>query len=1084
MRNISLARDSDQYINNSTIATTSCRFGVREDGDTINVPFIYWKDMCIGWKWMQPFSQDMFREDLFYIFILCSVCCCGVVIARYIAKDVSHRLSLRQKNCGNRRKEINAQLRKDKIDFIHRVGGYDVYGYASTPGGFIDDWRAKEFPSLIPPIPINDGSCYNRKKNDINTTRNQSLDVNEYEVYVDYAGAALPTQSQIKEIRQRSTLILGNPHSVGPAASRTQQYLEQVTKRILDHFQAHPSGPFGMKDNHPYPSPITATSKTIHPGYEILFTSGTTEAIRIIAEHFPWSSQQQQKHPTVSLYNRTSAANTSLLVYAQNSHTSVVGIREVALQCNPSTSIVCQPIDSLINTILHHDNYRSLDDRFRALSMKINDTRIPSKGRDGVTTNPHCSTMCPNCIKHLLVVPMECNFSGDRPDISTTFQRLRDIDSSTTGSTERILCEYCQQKDHNQSWYTLLDIAKAASTGSVNLCELNPDFAVASFYKMFGEPTGLGCLFVKRTAIDILFPTRNVTNNKFDDAKMAPTIRHHRLQRHYVGGGSVNIIVPGMDYTVSRSEPSPLVSLQRGTPHFRGIVALLAGFNEIDRVGGMERIWRHTHCLKQELIRRLLALRHGNGRNVIVIYGDKKNNTDDTSVKPIHSSGPIVAFNVVRADGTYVGYNEVSKLAALHRNPIQLRTGCFCNPGACQTALDLSDDDLIRNFEESGHVCGDPIDIIHSRPTGAIRISFGKDSTWEDMNALVAFFQQMFVSTALTSSHEVGTGCKRVPMKAVITELYIFPIKSCAAQRVSDWPMDQSCGRLRFDREFALVDASGAAMRLQMYPAMAQLRPEINLKALRLTINAPNPTFSSLSLDLEDTVCHDRQSSTVKVCGHRCCGVVWGDHAVAEWFSRYLGVRCWLARHTGTREGFYEHPKSVTSVSPYDTFPSLSFANEQPLLVISEHAVNLLNDAMKECSESKYSTTHNLVCSRQFRPNIVVRCDHDDFVDEEQQHVEDSWRQISMIDENQQKGMTFEVVGPCARCAMVDIDPMNGNKVGTLRTLATYRRNGNSQITFGIFVRASTKTEALARACTKDISNWIYIHEGSLLICD
>ena len=32
-------------------------------------------------------------------------------------------------------------------------------------------------------------------------------------------------------------------------------------------------------------------------------------------------------------------------------------------------------------------------------------------------------------------------------------------------------------------------------------------------------------------------------------------------------------------------------------------------------------------------------------------------------------------------------------------NGIQLRTGCFCNPGACQRHLKLSDADLRNHFQ-------------------------------------------------------------------------------------------------------------------------------------------------------------------------------------------------------------------------------------------------------------------------------------------------------------------------------------------------------------------------------------------------
>ena len=100
----------------------------------------------------------------------------------------------------------------------------------------------------------------------------------------------------------------------------------------------------------------------------------------------------------------------------------------------------------------------------------------------------------------------------------------------------------------------------------------------------------------------------------------------------------------------------------------------------------------------------------------------------------------------MRQDGSIVGYNEVSNLAGLHRPPIQLRTGCFCNPGACQSALNLSDKEVMENYLTSGHICGDRKDIINNKPTGAIRTSFGKDSIWEDVDSMVLFLQNKFVS--------------------------------------------------------------------------------------------------------------------------------------------------------------------------------------------------------------------------------------------------------------------------------------------------------------------------------------------------
>lgn len=61
--------------------------------------------------------------------------------------------------------------------------------------------------------------------------------------------------------------------------------------------------------------------------------------------------------------------------------------------------------------------------------------------------------------------------------------------------------------------------------------------------------------------------------------------------------------------------------------------------------------------------------------------------------------GPVLAMAFLRPGGDekYVGHAEVEKIAGLEN--IQLRTGCFCNPGACQAALGLTDDDVREHLE-------------------------------------------------------------------------------------------------------------------------------------------------------------------------------------------------------------------------------------------------------------------------------------------------------------------------------------------------------------------------------------------------
>jgi len=150
--------------------------------------------------------------------------------------------------------------------------------------------------------------------------------------------------------------------------------------------------------------------------------------------------------------------------------------------------------------------------------------------------------------------------------------------------------------------------------------------------------------------------------------------------------------------------------------------------------------------------------------------------------------GPTLPFNILRSDGSLVGYNEVSKLAALFKTPIQLRTGCFCNPGACQVALNQKEDEVKSNYLTSGKVCGDHIDVINGSATGAIRISVGKDSIWEDIDVAITFLERTFVDKGSVLVSPYGGAAtiqgthtnEKVHKEFRLTEMYVFPIKSCS----------------------------------------------------------------------------------------------------------------------------------------------------------------------------------------------------------------------------------------------------------------------------------------------------------------
>lgn len=88
---------------------------------------------------------------------------------------------------------------------------------------------------------------------------------------------------------------------------------------------------------------------------------------------------------------------------------------------------------------------------------------------------------------------------------------------------------------------------------------------------------------------------------------------------------------------------------------------------------------------------------------------------------------------------------------------IHLRTGCFCNTGACQKFLSLSNKQVKDNLS-AGHVCGDDVDLIEGKPTGSVRISFGYMSNFADASTFLNFLEECFLDGDLnvTSSTQNG----------------------------------------------------------------------------------------------------------------------------------------------------------------------------------------------------------------------------------------------------------------------------------------------------------------------------------------
>ena len=264
-----------------------------------------------------------------------------------------------------------------------------------------------------------------------------------------------------------------------------------------------------------------------------------------------------------------------------------------------------------------------------------------------------------------------------------------------------------------RGWDVLLDAAAFVPTHRLDLQEVQPDFVCVSFYKMFGYPTGVGCLLVHNDAIA-------------------------RLARPWFAGGTVNFAtVHGLAHILAPRE----AGFEDGTLNYLAIPAVEIGLQHLDAVG-IDVIETRVCCLTGWLLEELVALRHSNGRHMVRIYGPLT-----TAMR-----GGIVTMNFYDPDGHLLDYRRAEELAGLAG--ISLRTGCFCNPGPGETAESITDEDVAAALAMTPELTLPRFlqVITHrgGRSAGAIRVSFGLASNADDARRFLTFAAGLRDQTRLT----------------------------------------------------------------------------------------------------------------------------------------------------------------------------------------------------------------------------------------------------------------------------------------------------------------------------------------------
>ncbi len=258
------------------------------------------------------------------------------------------------------------------------------------------------------------------------------------------------------------------------------------------------------------------------------------------------------------------------------------------------------------------------------------------------------------------------------------------------------------EKAQSKGWDVLLDAAAYVPTNALDLGRVKPDFVTISFYKMFGYPTGIGALIARKKALS-------------------------KLRRPWFAGGTITVVSIQNDKHFMADGHQ---AFEDGTLDYLSIPAVEIGLKHLESIG-YPVIHERVKCLTGWLLDNLIQMKHSTGENLVRIYGPKGG----------ESRGGAISVNFFDKDGNAIDHRFIESEA--NKVNISLRTGCFCNPGAGEIALERSRVELDVCFTKAGQKdqmsTDDFLLCFDGKASGAVRISLGMVTNFNDVNAFLKF---------------------------------------------------------------------------------------------------------------------------------------------------------------------------------------------------------------------------------------------------------------------------------------------------------------------------------------------------------
>ncbi len=242
-------------------------------------------------------------------------------------------------------------------------------------------------------------------------------------------------------------------------------------------------------------------------------------------------------------------------------------------------------------------------------------------------------------------------------------------------------------------------------------------------------------------------------------------------------------------------------------------------------------------------------------------------------------------------------------------------------------------------------------------------------------------------------------------MLPIISQLFIYPIKSCAGISVSSFQFDET-GPL-FDRNWMLVDAkTGRYLSQRTLPKMALITTQVSDGCVSAShINNPNDFILPTTGELID----------VGIWEDDVQGLDCGDEA-ASWFSSVIDCDCRLV-YQGSCQRLADTKYTVVGTK-------VSYSDGFPLLVVAQGSIDFLNG---ECEAT--------ISAANFRPNVVI--------ENTAVFAENDWAELST------ESVAMSVVKPCQRCVIPALNPKTGEREASILPILLKHCRRDKKIYFG-----------------------------------